>query len=286
VAHDLGDLVGAEARYREALACHRATDDRRFEVFAHAFLAALMMERADLDAARQSIATATAIDARLGDVDSGVVLAGIECALHAAAGDILACGERLARARADLAQRDDEALRRVLDVFGAALAIAQARRAREEGRTEEAEARLAAARAVVTPGTPPRCIEERLARRVVGHLLGVELGARPSPVVGEDGTWFESGAGRVSLATRRALALMLARLAHERRVAPSRSVSIDALFAAGWPGERVPEASARRRVYVGIDTLRSLGLREAILQRERGYFLDPAVAIAGPRERS
>jgi hypothetical protein len=33
-------------------------------------------------------------------------------------------------------------------------------------------------------------------------------------------------------------------------------------------------------VYVGIDTLRSLGLREAILQREHGYFLAPAVAIA------
>lgn len=277
VAHDLEDLAEAEIRYREALVCHRASDDRRFEVFAHAFLAAVMLERADTDAARLSIAAATAIDARLGDIDSGVVLAGIECALHAAAGDILACGERLARARAELAQRDDEALRRVLDVFGTALAVAQARRAREEGRLEEAEARLATAR---EPGAPPRCVEERLARRVLRHLLGVELGARRSPVVSEDGTWFECGAGRISLATRRALALMLARLAHERRLAPSRSVGIDALFEAGWPGERVSPASARRRVYVGIDTLRSLGLREALVQRDRGYLLDPRVEIA------
>lgn len=72
---------------------------------------------------------------------------------------------------------------------------------------------------------------------------------------------------------------MLARLAREREVAPGRSVALDALFEAGWPGETVLEASARRRVYVGIDTLRSLGLRSAIVQRDRGYGLGSAVEV-------
>jgi hypothetical protein len=110
-------------------------------------------------------------------------------------------------------------------------------------------------------------------------LLDLEAGARSRTSVGRDGTWFESGGRRVSLATRRALAGMLARLACERQTAPDRSVAIGALFEAGWPRERVPEASARRRVYVGIDTLRTLGLRAAILQREGGYLLGPAVDI-------
>ncbi len=281
VAHDLGDLDGADRLYREALARHRESGDRRFEGFAHAFLAALSIERADVRAARQSIDAAAAIDARLGDVDSGVLLAGVGCAVFAANGEIVDARELLTRARAELVGRDDTALRSALDVFGAALAVAEARRARAEGRV--ADVHLEAARAALTPGTPPRSVEERLARRLVGHLLDIETGARAATVIADDGSWFEAGGARTSLATRRALGLVLARLAHERRAAPGRSVGIDALFEAGWPGERVPAASARRRVYVGIDTLRSLGLRTAIVQRERGYLLDTTVQTVGPQ---
>jgi hypothetical protein len=98
--------------------------------------------------------------------------------------------------------------------------------------------------------------------------------------VAADGTWFESEGRRVSLTTRRALAGMLAKLAGDKRAAPGRTVSLEALFDAGWPGEVVPEASRRRRVYVGIDTLRTLGLRAALLQKDRGYLLAKETVVA------
>ena len=278
IAHELGDVEGAEAFYREALAKHRDSDDRRFEGFAHAFLATAMVERFDLEGAERSLEAAAAIDARLGDVDSGVLLAGIGCAVAAASGRIALGREILVRAQLELAGRDDEALQRTLTTFAAALRIAEARRARAEGRSDDERAHLDAVREALAPGQCPRSIEERLAQRVVARLMEREVGS-PAVVVGADGTWFENDGRRVSLRTRRALALMLAKLAKERRDAPGQSVGMEALFEAGWPGERVPEASAKRRVYVGIDTLRSAGLRSAIAQRDRGYLLDPAVEV-------
>ncbi len=279
VAHDLGDLARAESFHREALAIHRAIDDRRFEGLAHAFLAAVMLERGDVDAAERALSEASAIDARLGDVDSGALLAGIGCAVAAASGRIAPARELILRSRSDLAARDDDALRRALDLFALSVDVAEARRARTEGRDDDARARLERVHGALAEAGPPACIEERLARRVVGRLLDEECSGATRTLVADDGTWFESGGRRVSLRTRRALAGMLARLAREREVAPGRSVALDALFEAGWPGETVLEASARRRVYVGIDTLRSLGLRSAIVQRDRGYGLGSAVEV-------
>ena len=279
IAHHLDDLEGAQSLYREALALHREHGDRRFEGFAHAFLAAAMLERTELDEAQRSLETAAAIDARLGDIDSGALLAGIGCAVAAAAGRIASGRAILARSRIELASRDEEALRRMLDIFGMALEVAEARRARVEGRPEAARGHLDAVRQALARGERPSCVEQRLAHRVVGRLLDLEVGAGPPTLVADDGSWFDSGAGRVPLGTRRALSRMLAKLAREQQGAPERSVGVDALFQAGWPGERAAEGAARRRVYVGIDTLRSLGLRTAIVQRDRGYFLDRGVEV-------
>ncbi len=277
VAHDLGDLDQAQELYREALVCHRESADPRFEGFAHAFVAALELERLHFEGARKAIDAAASIDARLGEVDSGALLAGLACALAAATGQIVRGREILARAHLDLAERDDTALRRMLSVFGAALEIAEARRARVEGRVDDVSRHLERAESALA--SEPRCVEESIARRVVTRLSEVDFGSRAIAVIASDGSWFETRHGRVSVATRRALALMLARLAAEHRSSPGRGVSLSALFDAGWPGDRINDASARRRVYVGIDTLRSLGLRTALVQRERGYFLDPNVKV-------
>ena len=279
VAYDLGDVSLALRYYRDALDRHRESDDRRFEGFAFAFRAAAEIEQMDLDSAKQSLQAAAAIDARLGDVDSGVLLAGLHCAVAAASGDIVGAREVLARARVDLAVRDEDAIRRMLDVFAGGLAIAEARRAREEGRAQDEKGHVEAVRRAIQPGFPPASVEERFARRVVERLRDVVLGPRAPVAVGIGGTWLDAGDGKVSLGTRRSLARMLARLAEEGRAFPGRSVSIEALFAAGWPGDRALAGPARRRVYVGIDTLRALGLKAAIVQRDRGYLLDPSVDI-------
>lgn len=278
VAHDLGSLDEALELQRAALEKHREADDRRFEGFAHAFIAALHLEAGALDEAKRSVDDALAIDARLGDVDSGAVLAGITCVVAAAEDRIVSAREIVDRARRDLAGREDSALRRALDVFALSIALAEARRASEEGRPDDAGAHRTAVEAALRHATP-RSVEERLAARVVARALERDVAASSAIDVAKDGSWFEARGKRVSLTTRRALAGVLARLAEERTLAAGRAVSIEALFRAGWPGERVAEKSARRRVYVAVDTLRSLGLGTALVQQDRGYFLGSPVRV-------
>ncbi|MBS2015127.1 MAG: tetratricopeptide repeat protein [Deltaproteobacteria bacterium] len=274
VAHHLGDAAEALAFLRAALALHRETDERRFEGFAHAFIAAAQLEMGALEEARRSVEEALEVDARLGDVDSGAMVAGIACATHAFADRIVEARQALDRGLGELSGREDASLRRALEAFGWSLVVADARRARREGREDDATARRALVEDALARA-PARCVEERVAHRLVRHMLEREGAAR----VASDGSWFEIGGKRVSLTTRRSLGLLLRRLAEEQVSAPRRSLSLETLFEAGWPGERVAEASARRRVYVAIDTLRTLGLGPAVVQRDRGYFLDPAARV-------
>ena len=44
-------------------------------------------------------------------------------------------------------------------------------------------------------------------------------------------------------------------------------------------GRAAPPEAASKRLRVAIATLRSLGMREALLTRDDGYLLDPAASI-------
>ena len=57
-------------------------------------------------------------------------------------------------------------------------------------------------------------------------------------------------------------------------------MSVNALFRAGWPGERIHKSSAANRVRVALATLRGLGLRDVLEHNGDGYLLDPRVEIA------
>lgn len=76
------------------------------------------------------------------------------------------------------------------------------------------------------------------------------------------------GAVRVPLARHRSLWRMLCCLA--RAIHP---VSVEGLFAAGWPGERIGRRAARNRVHVGLSTLRKLGLSGILASSDEGYHL-------------
>lgn len=98
--------------------------------------------------------------------------------------------------------------------------------------------------------------------------------------IARDGTWFTVGSeARVDLRTRFALARVLQALASSRASSPEGTVSLDALVAAGWPGEKLLADSGANRVYVAIATLRRLGLRDVLERREGGYRLAPEVSI-------
>jgi hypothetical protein len=98
--------------------------------------------------------------------------------------------------------------------------------------------------------------------------------------VGEDGRWFRRPEGEVvDLSTRRALRLLLVRLASSRLERPGEALTLEQLFEAGWPGERIAQTAAFRRVYTAIGSLRDLGLRDFLIRRDDGYLLSPDVPL-------
>jgi predicted ATPase len=105
--------------------------------------------------------------------------------------------------------------------------------------------------------------------------------ARPAErvlVVSPDARWCRLPDGvEVEFSKGRALRLMLLRLFEERLRAPGRALSIDDLFASGWPGEKASAEAVENRVYVGISRLRKIGFKGLLLSRDDGFLLDPAV---------
>jgi hypothetical protein len=93
--------------------------------------------------------------------------------------------------------------------------------------------------------------------------------------------------GRVDLARRAPLRLILGHLAERRHFEPGSVVSTEALFAVGWLGEKAGLAAIKNRVRVAISTLRDLGLRNAIETSPMGYRIAPSVLVCAvkPREQ-
>lgn len=54
---------------------------------------------------------------------------------------------------------------------------------------------------------------------------------------------------------------------------------VDALFAAGWPGETAVLGARRNRVYHAIRALRKRGLEPWLLRDEEGWQLSPALQL-------
>jgi hypothetical protein len=84
------------------------------------------------------------------------------------------------------------------------------------------------------------------------------------------------GKVRVDLSRRPALRLIVCALIAAHGRAP---LGMDDLFAAGWPQSRAAPASSAARVYVAINALRTMGLRDVIQSRDDGYALDEHLTI-------
>ena len=97
--------------------------------------------------------------------------------------------------------------------------------------------------------------------------------------VSRDGSWFVTAEGEtVSLEHRRNLRLLLGALILRRAQRPGEAMSVDDVFAQGWPGERVA-VGAQNRVYVALSTLRKLGLRGVIERCREGYLIPPSASL-------
>jgi hypothetical protein len=98
------------------------------------------------------------------------------------------------------------------------------------------------------------------------------------------GRWFRLPHGHVvSISRWLALQNLLLCLADHREAAPDDPLRVEALIAAGWPGERILPKAGATRVYTALSTLRRLGLRGALLRRSGGYLLDPSLPIVRVR---
>lgn len=296
VAQSRGRFAEARERLLASIAIHRGVGDRMLEGVVSRYLATVELEQGRYEEARATLvhaakalsdtgdrqylamasATIAVIDARLGDARSAT--RHFEVADRAADGietlstrHVLA----LARAHAALASSDDRS---------------------REGRVEDAVAAIAKARAPSPeggPGAADSSEDVRVAIRALEQTLALATGATDAAttvtskgdrasvlVVGPEARWFRVGDERsVRLQKSRAARLILARLARERIDAPGRGLALEALFAAGWPGEQALASAARNRVYVTLTRLRQMGLAKLIQSRDDGFLLDPEAAV-------
>ena len=99
-------------------------------------------------------------------------------------------------------------------------------------------------------------------------------------MVGPDARWFRAkGSGPVTLFKSHAARRVLAALVRKRIDSPGTGLTLDALFAAGWPGERAVRKAAANRVYVTLTRLKNMGLRGLILSGDDGFLLDPRASL-------
>lgn len=84
------------------------------------------------------------------------------------------------------------------------------------------------------------------------------------------------GEPAVDLRRRRALPLLVVRLAEHHRARPAHGLGWPALIEAGWPGEKIRADAAWARLRTAIRTLRQLGLSDVLITLGSGYALDPS----------
>lgn len=314
LAREARGLEAARAVLTRALSAHRAEGAAALEaeVLSLMGLADEIDGRFALARARYEEAAAMLHAAARAPLE-GLVLASLG-RLEAASGRLVEARAALDEARSRLFATGARSLAAVYDLCEAHVAVAEARAARERGDERAELAHVARARRAlsvsVIPSVHVRLARFLLARDVPGggdispasaplarpeaartealrpeamrpEALRPEAPPRDALVVSASGRWFSPPRGpRVVLDTRRALRLILRRLAEQREASPGEPLDVAALLLAGWPGERVLHNAGMSRVYTAIAQLRREGLRDVLLRRDEGYLLDPNVAIS------
>ena len=123
---------------------------------------------------------------------------------------------------------------------------------------------------------------QRLRRAVDTLETLLEPPNKPAPrlKVHADMRWFEiEGEARVSLQRRGPLRLLFSALIDRHKQRRGSAATLNELFEAGWPGQRVTPESGAARVYVALATLRRLGLRPLLQTRDDGYLIDPDAVV-------
>ncbi|MBI1945789.1 MAG: AAA family ATPase [Deltaproteobacteria bacterium] len=289
-----GRLDDAEGAYTAALQAFSDAGHERYRLLFSGFHGTLRWEQGRLDDAQALLRAAADGLAALGDVRFGALFLAGAAAAEAALGFTADAAEGLARAQAALEETADTARLAAVSMLEGVLEVARARELRRTGNDDAATQLRAQARARLRDDAlgarRERSDEVRFAARVLARTLGEaddvtepqvpSLSAPNTLAVGADASFFITPAGsRADLSRQRAPRRLLARLLEQRVAAPGEPLTVEALVAAGWPGERIIPRAAANRVYVALTALRKLGLAGLLVRTADGYLLDPAVAV-------
>lgn len=303
---DLGDSDRAEACFREAITICRELGHRRAEARVQGYLGNVFRSRLDGEGAGREYVAAVATCQAQGDpwlesvylMDHGILLSALgkpeavpmferavevadradntRCsalsrghlgALAADAGDIASAEHYFETAATRLVDGHDGQMPAVVALQRHHLTLALVRAGELE-----ADA-VAPIRALLSSELTVQSEHMRLARRILARSVDRTLPPDDAIVVAADGGWFRHEA-RVDLDAHPALAGVLACLG-----SADQPADVDALFAAGWPGERAVAAARKNRVRVAISTLRKHGLPVTFDRAAKGYRIDGRVVI-------
>ena len=296
VALAAGILDESEAHSLESLALQREIGNLRGEGLVCGNLGFVALERGDLALAERRLVDAVGILKETGDRHYHAAVLPFLAVLEARVGRSTEARQSLAEARAYFEGVGDRASVFVTELLEGSVELAEAR-SLPVTRLQEAEALVARARARLEEATPARLgtadcrfeavrlLEQDLERwRAGSREIAVDVSNEGLKISAEAG-WFETPDGRrVDMRRRVAIRRILAALAEQRLDAPGEGLTPFQLFEIGWPGEQLHPEGATRRVYLGIWTLRDLGLGEVLLNQTDGYLLDPNVPLHRPKD--
>ncbi len=269
---ELGAFDRAEALLEPAIARFRDASEPLYEMLYAAVCGGLYFEQGRYELARGWYRATEGPTEGLLPATARVMLHGGWAALEAETGDASAARHHLELARGSLLRSPGKLAGLVQETFDAAVAIslghagdAVVQRACELASGVGEDASVLAAN-----------VDARFALRILGRALRSSTASAVLRIERDGEAFSVQGGPKVDLSRRAALRRILIALAEAHREAP---MDADALFARGWPGQRIRPDSASTRVRVAIATLRKMGLREVLLTREEGYVFDPNVVV-------
>jgi len=214
---------------------------------------------------------------RAQSIEEALRLEALAAHLDARSGAIASAQRRVSSAQVAAADFPDALP--LLHLAQGAIDIAIARRDDDRGAVGSVEESLAAARR----GAAGRFAVDLW---VLSTYLGRSLHETPAStgdetvVVSEDGAWFRMPGGEpVDCRRRPVLRRLVVALARHRLERPGRPIPAPELFAAGWPDQRILEASAKNRLKVAISTLRKMGFGPTLIGDRSGYRVDPRLNV-------
>lgn len=268
----LDQLEASEAATQRAIAMSRELGLGWFTDLAHGGLTLVRLFEGRWLEALEMLSGVEAAYRAVGDRDRTAMTAARQAVAAIELGRDALADERLVAARSGTGS---SAVDEVASIAAAYVGIVRSQRAGDEAAVGEASS---AARIRLADPQSAHTADARVMMVLLRKAVE-RLDATVDLTVGPESRWFRVSGERVDLLRRRAVRLVLDRLVTERLASPGTALSIDALFAAGWPGERASESSARNRVHVTLTRLKDLGLRALLWSRDDGVLIAPSARV-------